>query len=115
MVTSFLCLYNRKLSSIITFSIPAGCVVGVEVGSDGALSVEIPKSATGLGFSLDGGKASPHGDRPLYIKRVFRGKLLTLHFCPPGGSKERVKRKEHVIATIPLGLSVMTYEHACFM
>lgn len=62
----------------ITVSIPAGCVVGVEVGSDGALSVELKKSAAGLGFSLDGGKASAHGDRPLYIKRVFRGEFLTL-------------------------------------
>lgn len=45
----------------------------VEVGYDGALSVELQKTAAGLGFSLDGGKASAHGDRPLYIKRVFRG------------------------------------------
>ncbi|XP_051954115.1 PDZ domain-containing protein 2-like isoform X2 [Xyrauchen texanus] len=45
----------------------------VEVGPDGALSVELQKTAAGLGFSLDGGKASAHGDRPLYIKRIFRG------------------------------------------
>ncbi|XP_055055910.2 PDZ domain-containing protein 2 isoform X1 [Misgurnus anguillicaudatus] len=45
----------------------------VEVGPDGALSVELQKTAAGLGFSLDGGKASVRGDRPLYIKRLFRG------------------------------------------
>ncbi|XP_050966616.1 PDZ domain-containing protein 2 isoform X1 [Labeo rohita] len=45
----------------------------VEVGPDGALSVELQKTSAGLGFSLDGGKASAHGDRPLYIKRIFRG------------------------------------------
>uniref|UniRef100_A0A9J7ZD54 PDZ domain containing 2 n=1 Tax=Cyprinus carpio carpio TaxID=630221 RepID=A0A9J7ZD54_CYPCA len=45
----------------------------VEVGPDGALSVELQKTRAGLGFSLDGGKASAHGDRPLYIKRIFRG------------------------------------------
>ncbi|XP_016333194.1 PDZ domain-containing protein 2-like [Sinocyclocheilus anshuiensis] len=45
----------------------------VEVGPDGALSVELHKTTAGLGFSLDGGKASAHGDRPLYIKRIFRG------------------------------------------
>ncbi|XP_043095649.1 PDZ domain-containing protein 2 isoform X2 [Puntigrus tetrazona] len=45
----------------------------VEVGPDGALSVELQKTTAGLGFSLDGGKASAHGDRPLYIKRIFRG------------------------------------------
>ncbi|KAL0193060.1 hypothetical protein M9458_011356, partial [Cirrhinus mrigala] len=44
----------------------------VEVGPDGALSVELQKTTAGLGFSLDGGKASAHGDRPLYIKRIFR-------------------------------------------
>ncbi|KAG1937360.1 PDZ domain-containing protein 2 isoform X1 [Pimephales promelas] len=45
----------------------------VEVGPDGALSVELQKTTAGLGFSLDGGKASAHGDRPLYIKRIFCG------------------------------------------
>ncbi|XP_051538227.1 PDZ domain-containing protein 2 isoform X2 [Myxocyprinus asiaticus] len=45
----------------------------VEVGPDGALSVELQKTTAGLGFSLDGGKASAHGDRSLYIKRIFRG------------------------------------------
>uniref|UniRef100_A0A672NU29 PDZ domain-containing protein 2-like n=1 Tax=Sinocyclocheilus grahami TaxID=75366 RepID=A0A672NU29_SINGR len=45
----------------------------VEVGPDGALSVELQKTTAGLGFSLDGGKASACGDRPLYIKRIFRG------------------------------------------
>ncbi|XP_072520460.1 PDZ domain-containing protein 2 isoform X2 [Salminus brasiliensis] len=45
----------------------------MEVGPDGALSVELQKTAAGLGFSLEGGKASAQGDRPLYIKRVFRG------------------------------------------
>ncbi|XP_026066987.1 PDZ domain-containing protein 2-like isoform X1 [Carassius auratus] len=45
----------------------------VEVGPDGALSVELQKTTAGLGFSLDGGKSSAHGDRPLYIKRIFRG------------------------------------------
>ncbi|KAG9261688.1 PDZ domain-containing protein 2 isoform X1 [Astyanax mexicanus] len=45
----------------------------MEVGPDGALSVELQKTAAGLGFSLEGGKASAQGDRPLYIKRIFRG------------------------------------------
>ncbi|KAF5905617.1 PDZ domain-containing protein 2 isoform X2, partial [Clarias magur] len=44
----------------------------VEVGPDGALRVELLKTSAGLGFSLEGGKASAHGDRPLYIKRIFR-------------------------------------------
>ncbi|XP_072404820.1 pro-interleukin-16-like [Chiloscyllium punctatum] len=31
------------------------------------------KTDTGLGFSLDGGKSSSQGDRPLTIKKVFQG------------------------------------------
>lgn len=51
------------------------CAVVVEVGPDGVLSVELQKTSAGLGFSLDGGKASAHGDRPLNIKRVFKGNV----------------------------------------
>ncbi|TRZ02278.1 hypothetical protein DNTS_003175, partial [Danionella cerebrum] len=45
----------------------------LEEGLNGALGVELKKTTAGLGFSLEGGKASTHGDRPLYIKRIFRG------------------------------------------
>ncbi|XP_036602226.1 PDZ domain-containing protein 2 [Trichosurus vulpecula] len=38
-----------------------------------AMCVELLKTSAGLGFSLDGGKASVAGDRPLLIKRVFKG------------------------------------------
>ncbi|XP_047674619.1 PDZ domain-containing protein 2 isoform X2 [Tachysurus fulvidraco] len=55
------------------FSQGAAGLEAVEVGPDGALSVELLKTSAGLGFSLEGGKASAHGDRPLYIKRIFRG------------------------------------------
>ena len=51
----------------------ASHVIVVEVGPDGALSVELQKTTAGLGFSLEGGKASAQGDRPLYVKRIFRG------------------------------------------
>ncbi|KAK6305921.1 hypothetical protein J4Q44_G00228460 [Coregonus suidteri] len=47
--------------------------VEVEVGPDGALRVELLKTSAGLGFSLEGGKASAHGDLPLNVKRVFKG------------------------------------------
>ncbi|XP_072462015.1 PDZ domain-containing protein 2 isoform X2 [Notamacropus eugenii] len=38
-----------------------------------AVCVELLKTSAGLGFSLDGGKASVAGDRPLLVKRVFKG------------------------------------------
>ena len=49
----------------------------VAVGPDGALKVELHKSSVGLGFSLEGGRASAHGDRPLHVKRIFKGKKLS--------------------------------------
>jgi hypothetical protein len=38
------------------------------------LRAELTKDVAGLGFILEGGKDSPLGDRPLAIKRIFRGK-----------------------------------------
>uniref|UniRef100_A0A8C2W9I5 PDZ domain-containing protein n=1 Tax=Cyclopterus lumpus TaxID=8103 RepID=A0A8C2W9I5_CYCLU len=37
------------------------------------LSVELEKGAGGVGFTLEGGKGSIHGDRPLVINRIFKG------------------------------------------
>uniref|UniRef100_G3NIF8 PDZ domain-containing protein n=1 Tax=Gasterosteus aculeatus TaxID=69293 RepID=G3NIF8_GASAC len=45
----------------------------VDVGPDGTLTVELHKSSAGLGFSLEGGKSPSHGDRPLTVKRIFKG------------------------------------------
>uniref|UniRef100_UPI00398F0653 pro-interleukin-16 n=1 Tax=Pristiophorus japonicus TaxID=55135 RepID=UPI00398F0653 len=35
--------------------------------------VELEKNAAGVGFSLEGGKGSIHGDKPLIINRIFKG------------------------------------------
>uniref|UniRef100_A0A668U9R6 PDZ domain-containing protein n=1 Tax=Oreochromis aureus TaxID=47969 RepID=A0A668U9R6_OREAU len=44
-----------------------------DVSPDGTLTVELHKTSVGLGFSLEGGRSSSHGDRPLTVKRIFKG------------------------------------------
>ena len=39
----------------------------------GQLEVELQKGAVGLGFCIEGGKGSPLGDRPIIVKRLFKG------------------------------------------
>ncbi|XP_067401449.1 PDZ domain-containing protein 2 [Emydura macquarii macquarii] len=46
---------------------------GPNVDISDVICVELWKTAAGLGFSLDGGKASVSGDRPLLVKRIFKG------------------------------------------
>ncbi|KAM3876865.1 pro-interleukin-16 [Diretmus argenteus] len=38
-----------------------------------SLCVELEKGAGGVGFTLEGGKGSIHGDKPLVINRIFTG------------------------------------------
>ncbi|XP_029430944.1 pro-interleukin-16 isoform X2 [Rhinatrema bivittatum] len=39
------------------------------------ITVMLEKTSAGLGFSLEGGKGSIHGDKPLTINRIFKGAL----------------------------------------
>ncbi|XP_068032447.1 PDZ domain-containing protein 2 isoform X2 [Anomalospiza imberbis] len=57
----------------------SGKDVSMEIGTDPNLDmndvicVELLKTSAGLGFSLDGGRASIAGDKPLLVKRIFKG------------------------------------------
>ena len=57
------------------------------------ITVSLKKEGTGLGFSLEGGKDSPFGDRPMTIKKIFSGSVYQ-------GSADSThnQRKEHNIA-----------------
>lgn len=47
--------------------------------SSSVITMELVKDASGLGFSLDGGKDSPQGDKPLTIKKIFQGGAADKH------------------------------------
>ncbi|XP_057695873.1 pro-interleukin-16 isoform X5 [Corythoichthys intestinalis] len=51
-------------------SVEANCAME-EPGT--LMSVKLKKDAGGVGFTLEGGKGSVHGDRPLFINRIFKG------------------------------------------
>ena len=42
------------------------------------MTLTMEKNAGGVGFSLEGGKGSIHGDRPLTVSRVFTGAETTV-------------------------------------
>lgn len=40
-------------------------------------TVTLEKTSAGLGFSLEGGKGSLLGDKPLTVNRIFKGELAS--------------------------------------
>lgn len=47
--------------------------ISVEAAEATVCTVTLEKTSAGLGFSLDGGRGSLHGDKPLTINRIFKG------------------------------------------
>lgn len=45
--------------------------------SDTVEEVVLNKSALGVGISLDGGRGSVYGDRPIVVKSVFEGEITS--------------------------------------
>ncbi|NXI69661.1 IL16 protein, partial [Anseranas semipalmata] len=43
---------------------------------DTVCTITLEKTPAGLGFSLEGGKGSIHGDKPIIINRIFKGTAL---------------------------------------
>lgn len=58
-------------ASVSGLSAGADCVAEGLQGA--AITVQLDKGAAGVGFTLEGGRGSIHGDRPLVINRIFRG------------------------------------------
>ncbi|XP_041793896.1 PDZ domain-containing protein 2 isoform X2 [Chelmon rostratus] len=61
----------KRMCSVGKKSLDAGA--GMDVAPYGAEAVELHKSSSGLGFSLEGGMSSSQGDRPLIVKRILKG------------------------------------------
>lgn len=54
-------------------SASAASDISVESKEATVCTVTLEKTSAGLGFSLEGGKGSLHGDKPLTINRIFKG------------------------------------------
>uniref|UniRef100_A0A674JKS7 PDZ domain-containing protein n=1 Tax=Terrapene triunguis TaxID=2587831 RepID=A0A674JKS7_9SAUR len=46
---------------------------GPDLNREGLAPLQVVKDANGLRFSLDGGRGSLQGDRPLTVKKIFQG------------------------------------------
>ncbi|NXO80051.1 PDZD2 protein, partial [Sitta europaea] len=71
--------FRLEISATGRKCVGSGKDVSMEIGTDlnldmnDVICVELLKTSAGLGFSLDGGKASIAGDKPLLVKRIFKG------------------------------------------
>lgn len=58
-------------------------------------TVTLEKTSAGLGFSLEGGKGSLLGDKPLTVNRIFKGVVCVcvFVFSPAGGGSGQALTK----------------------
>lgn len=67
-------------------------------------TVSLEKGPEGLGFSIVGGRNSPHGDLPIYVKTVFeRGAAAT---------NGQLKRGDQILAVDGVSLEGLTHQEA---
>ncbi|XP_020645837.3 pro-interleukin-16 [Pogona vitticeps] len=65
---------ERSLSASLDSSASVGSETSAEsTCEDLIFTVTLEKTSAGLGFSLEGGKGSIHGDKPIIINRMFKG------------------------------------------
>ncbi|XP_066491123.1 pro-interleukin-16 isoform X1 [Tiliqua scincoides] len=65
---------ERSLSASTDSSVSMGSETSTDSTSEDLIfTVTLEKTAAGLGFSLEGGKGSIHGDKPIIINRLFKG------------------------------------------
>ncbi|TSK53824.1 Pro-interleukin-16 [Bagarius yarrelli] len=72
------CKNKEAENSTDTNTIEASCSIGIEQSFAGdesgdVLTLELEKNAGGVGFGLEGGKGSIHGDKPLVVNRIYTG------------------------------------------
>ncbi|KAK7491799.1 hypothetical protein BaRGS_00017055, partial [Batillaria attramentaria] len=70
----------------------------------GVYEVVMMKGATGVGFCLEGGKASPKGDLPILIKRIFKG--------GPAEKCGQLKVKDEILAVNDVDFTNMRHYEA---
>ncbi|KAJ7311064.1 hypothetical protein JRQ81_006662 [Phrynocephalus forsythii] len=65
---------DRSLSASLDSTASLGSETsGESTCEDLIFTVTLEKTSAGLGFSLEGGKGSIHGDKPIIINRIFKG------------------------------------------
>uniref|UniRef100_A0A4W3GT11 Pro-interleukin-16 n=1 Tax=Callorhinchus milii TaxID=7868 RepID=A0A4W3GT11_CALMI len=64
---------ERKLSTSSECSSTESPIDSATEDKMSSFTLELEKSAGSMGFSLEGGKGSIHGDKPVVINRIFKG------------------------------------------